>query len=82
MSISGYMAGLKLDRSDGGTNYICLTDDPTVNDSVKENLGLSRIHGVGYVLYTNDDPLNFFSVPCALCQVEAADHHVIMVPGT
>ena len=80
MFISGFTAGIESNNLDGGTNYLCLSDNPKVKPR-DANLGLSKIWGTAYELPDND-ALDEVRVPCAVCQVSPPDVVVLMIPGT
>ncbi|XP_033104063.1 uncharacterized protein LOC117106752 [Anneissia japonica] len=69
----GAMAGAPMGKTGGGSNYLCLPDNPTYNFTIKTNENTrSYIAGTEYRLgsqkFTPYKALHTHNVPCAVCQ--------------
>ena len=77
----GYAAGGHYTHKGSGSNYLCLSRDPTWNEPIEGFQNADRIYGTEYV--TNDYPfsrhLHHQDVPCAVCRIPR--NNVLMIPG-
>lgn len=88
MVYKGIAGGTRFSRYGGGSNYLCLVEDPPCigsGDSGNEPEGqriysFVHVHRAEYQVPA-DQNLNNFDVPCAVCRVTGRPT-VLTVPGT
>ena len=75
------MGGTYYTAQGGGSNLLCLRNDPIFREAEDENSYSHRtqVHGAEYRYQLNYD-LNYHEIPCAICQV--VRRSVLMMPGT
>ena len=73
----GFAGGSPYNQIGGGSNYLCLYDDPIMVPATSSYQ--SHVYGVEY-LYLGSSTLRNHDVGCAVCQT--ARKSVIMIPGT
>ena len=77
----GYAAGGHYKHKGSGSNYLCLSKDPTWNNFTEGFQTADRIYGAEY--YTKDylfsKHLHYQDVPCAVCRIPR--NNVLMIPG-
>ena len=92
MLSSGHMAGHHLGKGGGGSNYLCLSEEPQWKNHSSVSVETGWLYGVEY--WFNGDHASFFStvntggrqlhrnpVPCAVCYVPQRSTSVMM-PAT
>ena len=82
--VAGSMGGGYYANAGGGTNYVCLTNNPIYDKYESGFQGTAAIYGTEYETsfagFTRGD-LNKHDAPCAVCYVRSRGSQV-MIPGT
>ena len=81
---SGRAGGSHFRRSGGGSNYLCMPDDPQYSSFAPGVQGHSFVYGAEYKINDAGIPLstnlNDHNVPCAVCSVQVRGR-LIMIPA-
>ena len=81
---AGRVGGSVYAQKGGGSNYLCMPDNPDYSSYTPGVQGLSPIHGAEFHTRSgNRGPLSFFNdqnVPCAMCSTSVRAQ-VLMIPA-
>ncbi|KAL9965214.1 hypothetical protein ACROYT_G028985 [Oculina patagonica] len=80
---TGVMGGGYYTHTGGGSNYVCLTNNPIYDKYDSGWQGRASIHGTEYETSFHGFKNNLFDheAPCAVCYVKSRGSHM-MIPGT
>jgi len=85
MVYSGYTAGTMFNGKGGGSNYLCMTDEPIWGKHDTGTQEGALLYGTGYEYGARSElpmfnrNLDEYNTPCAVCQTRRSIN--IMIPG-